>query len=443
MLNDNNRQYVSWGITALVVVVLSLLLSFFISRFGAVRSFAASILNILMPVIYGALMAFLMAPAYNTVCGALVPFLAEKVFRGGKGAGRRAYRVARFTATFVCIAVIVAFVNIIIALIIPQIISGISDLANSMPTDTASAASFIRELLKGKNENIANVIISAGDRAYSWLSNWIHMEFLPNINTYLSQMTSGIVKVLNVVKNFFIGLIIMAYALNMKELLSAQTKRILYAFFPVTAANSIVSEARYVKNVFTQFIVGKIIDSIIIGILCYICLCFMRMPFALVISTFVGVTNVIPFFGPFIGAIPSAFILLIVSPMKALQFCVFILILQQFDGNILGPKILGSATGISSFWVLFSILFFGGLWGIVGMVIGIPTFAVLARFLQRLIERQLEKRKLPLETPAYDRLDRIDPVSGEPSYHDVRKGMDPGGGEGKRPGEGGSGGADA
>ena len=165
----------------------------------------------------------------------------------------------------------------------------------------------------------------------------------------------------------------------------------LYGFLPVRKANGIIAEARYVKNVFSHFIVGKLIDSLIIGVLCYIVLAIMKMPYATVISVFVGITNIIPYFGPFIGAIPCAFILLLVSSADMLKFLVFILILQQFDGNILGPKIMSQTTGVSSFWVLFSILFFGGLWGIVGMIIGIPTFAVISRRINRMINEKLEK----------------------------------------------------
>lgn len=405
--NENNRRYISWGLTALAVVAASLLLSSLLGNLDWVGGFISSILDVLMPVIYGFVMAFLMAPAYNL----FVQKLSELFRRSGKkgafpaGPGDAA---ARFLATLLCIIVILAVVTALTAMLIPQIISGVVELSNSLPKNTASVEALIRGLFRGESSAAEGVMLELFDQLYAAMWGWISADFLPNINKYLSQMTTGVVKILSVLKNFFIGLIIMAYGLNMKELLSAQTKKMLYALLPLSAANDLISEARYVKTVFSNFIIGKLIDSFIIAVICYVCMSVMKMPYTLLISVFVGVTNVIPFFGPFIGAIPSAFILLMISPMRALQFLIFILILQQFDGNILGPRILGSTTGVSSFWVLFSILFFGGIWGIVGMVVGIPTFAVLSRFVRRMLNGLLKKKSLSASTGDYGGLERIE-----------------------------------
>ena len=147
------------------------------------------------------------------------------------------------------------------------------------------------------------------------------------------------------------------------------------------------------NSIFGGFIIGKIIDSAIIGVLCFIGVSLLNMPYALLVSVFVGVTNVIPYFGPFIGAIPSAILIMIVDPMKGLYFIIFILLLQQLDGNIIGPTILGDSTGLSAFWVLFSILLFGGLFGVVGMIIGVPTFAVFYYVVKLFITQKLEEKK--------------------------------------------------
>ena len=186
-----------------------------------------------------------------------------------------------------------------------------------------------------------------------------------------------------------------------------------YAFLSLNAANRLISEVRYIKAVFSQFIVGKIIDSVIIGIINYIAMSIFKMPYALLISAIVGVTNVIPFFGPFIGAIPSAFIILLISPIQSLQFSVWILILQQIDGNIIGPKILGQTTGLSSFWILFSIILFGGLFGVLGMIIGVPTLAVVYRFLSGKTNEALIKKELPQDTMEYWNLEYINEKSKE------------------------------
>jgi len=214
--------------------------------------------------------------------------------------------------------------------------------------------------------------------------------------------------VVMVLKNILIGVIVMVYLLNIKGTLSAQGKKIIYSIFPVKTANQAIDEIRFVHRVFGGFITGKILDSLIIGILCFVLLNAMKMPYTLLVSVIVGVTNVIPFFGPFIGAIPSAFLILLVSPIKCLYFLIFILLLQQFDGNILGPKILGQSTGLPSFWVLFSILLFGGLFGFVGMIIAVPTFAVIYSVVSRLVNRSLTKKDLSLKTADYFDLERID-----------------------------------
>ena len=183
---------------------------------------------------------------------------------------------------------------------------------------------------------------------------------------------------------------------------------IIYGAFPLKIANKVIEECRFVHHVFGGFIIGKLLDSLIIGILCFILLTIMKMPYVLLVSVIVGVTNISPFFGPFIGAIPSAFLILLVSPRQCLYFIGLILLLQQFDGNILGPKILGDSTGVSSFWVLFSILLFGGLFGFVGMIIGVPTFAVFYRLTTELVTYLLGKKELSADISSYERLDYID-----------------------------------
>ena len=221
-------------------------------------------------------------------------------------------------------------------------------------------------------------------------------------------MSSGVVLVVRAVFDILIGLIVMVYLLNMKEKLLAQAKMIIYWVFPLKIANKVIEEGRYVHQVFGGFIIGKLLDSLIIGLICFVLLGFANMPYVLLVSVIVGVTNVIPFFGPFIGAIPSAFLILLSDPMKCLYFLIFVLLLQQFDGNILGPKILGDSTGLSSFWVLFSILLFGGLMGFVGMIIGVPTFAVMYRLVTEFTTWRLGKKALSGNLNEYDRLNYID-----------------------------------
>ncbi|WP_367933186.1 AI-2E family transporter, partial [Enterocloster citroniae] len=258
------------------------------------------------------------------------------------------------------------------------------------------------------NPDVQQAVMPYYEQAVEEFQKWLTEKLVPNMSMIIGQLSTGLLNVVTVVKNILIGVIVMVYFLNIKDTLAAQSKKIIYSVFKLKEANRIVSEVRFAHGVFGGFITGKLLDSLIIGIMCFFALKFLKMPYVLLISVIIGVTNVIPFFGPFIGAIPSAFLILLVSPMKCLYFLIFILILQQFDGNILGPKILGDSTGLPSFWVLFSILLFGGLMGFVGMIIGVPTFAVIYRLTSMYVSNSLVKKDLSSRTEDYLRLDHID-----------------------------------
>lgn len=223
--------------------------------------------------------------------------------------------------------------------------------------------------------------------------------------------------------NLVIGLIISIYLLASKERLIGQTKKMTYAFLDIRYANGIIEDTRLIDRTFGGFISGKILDSVIIGILCFFCVSFMKLPYPMLISVIIGVTNVIPFFGPFIGAIPCGLLILMVNPLQCLYFILFIWILQQFDGNFLGPKILGDSTGLSGFWVIFSITIFSGLMGVPGMILGVPIFAVLYALLKRRINRNLQRKGMPTETAAYRNLEKVDPKTGNLKEKEVKTQM--------------------
>ena len=408
MMNEKNQNYRSWGITAFIVIAAALILSYVLNHFPEVKKAASSFADILMPFVYGLVMTFLMSPMYNRIVRA---FGRKRKSGAEKGDGTVSDKLARFAATAFCILFILCFLTMLVAMLLPQLIQGTTELVNSMPENVTSFSSFLDAVFH-ENEETKSFILKAYEQVAEHVNNWVMNQFLPNINKYFVSLTTGVMRVLGILKNFFIGIIIMAYGLNMKEVLGAGCKRILFSLLPINGANAVVEECRFIKHTFSVFIVGKLIDSLLIGIICYICMRFMKMPYSLVISVFVGITNVIPFFGPFIGAVPSAFIILLTEPIMVIPFVIFILVLQQFDGNILGPKILGSATGLSSFWVLFAILFFGGLWGIVGMIIGIPTFAVIARLVNRFVVSRLIRKDCRTELEDYDCLLKVEQQEG-------------------------------
>ena len=227
--------------------------------------------------------------------------------------------------------------------------------------------------------------------------------------------------VINILKglwDFIIGFVISIYVLASKEKFAGQAKKMAYAFFEQKSANRLIKSFRFTHNTFIGFIGGKIVDSFIIGCLCFIGTTLLQTPYAALVSVIVGVTNIIPFFGPYLGAIPSAILILVVDPMHPLNcvyFVLFILVLQQFDGNFLGPKILGNSTGLTGFWVIFAITVFGGLFGILGMIVGVPIFAVIYAAIKAVVNTFLRKKDLPVETVKYSYLKNID----EEGFHQL------------------------
>ena len=402
MKNDKYRTYIYWGVTALAVLLLLVAAVFVVIRWSLVAALGAKIAHILAPVIYGAVFAYLLNPVYNRVQAAVMK-LTKDIIPDEKGRKR----LGGFLGTLASMCLLVAVVVGLISMLIPQLISSIRGVMETLPSSINNLEIWLEKIL-ADNPDLEQQVMQHYGAAADYLQNWLTNVVVPNIYRIIGSVSSGVVLVVRAVFDILIGLIVMVYLLNMKEKLLAQAKMIIYGVFPLKIANQVIEEGRYVHQVFGGFIIGKLLDSLIIGLICFVLLGFANMPYVLLVSVIVGVTNVIPFFGPFIGAIPSAFLILLSDPMKCLYFLIFVLLLQQFDGNILGPKILGDSTGLSSFWVLFSILLFGGLMGFVGMIIGVPTFAVMYRLVTEFTTWRLGKKALSGNLNEYDRLNYID-----------------------------------
>ena len=402
MEENKNDIYFKWGLTAVAVIVIALVISLIFSKLGPIATAISTIISTVSSVLYGVVMAFLMAPVYDRI-GIWVGEILSSLFPKWK----KSDKYAKMIATLACLVILILVVFALIMMIIPELVNSITNVISYAPSGTQNLEAWLKDILN-KNPNLEKLIIGNYLDISERLSDIATTTVLPNVNTYIKNLSSGVINALGVVVNIIIGLMVMMYLLNMKTTLASQAKKIVYAVAGVKIGNEIVTEARYIKNMFEKFIVGKIIDSIIIGIINYVFMAIIHMPYALLISVVVGVTNVIPFFGPFIDAIPSIILLLLISPVTALQFAVWILVLQQVDGNIIGPKILGQTTGLPSFWVLFSILLFGGLFGIVGMIIAVPTWAIIYRTISRLSEHFLKKKGLEPDSKHYMDLDHID-----------------------------------
>ena len=425
MKNIRFRTYIYWGVTAISVIGLSVAFVFLMIHIDSVKAWLGVLVNILKPIIYGAVLAYLLNPIYNKVeygilkasrkrAGSIEEAEAETETEAGNSKA-----LAKTCATLVSLVVLFLIVAGFLSMLVPQLITSINGIIDTLPVLLSNLENWISSILTMDSVN-AEATLEVYNQLSMYVEDWVNNKLAPNLDKIISNVSSGLWSgiVVNistklwslivVLKNMLIGIIVMVYLLNIKETFAAQGKKITYGLFPLKIANKIIEEVRFIHKVFGGFIIGKLLDSLIIGIICFVCVSLMNMPYPLLVSVIVGVTNVIPFFGPFIGAVPSAFLILLVSPMKCLYFLIFILLLQQFDGNILGPKILGNSTGLPSFWVLFSILLFGGLFGFVGMIVGVPTFAVIYRLVKEEIEASLHKKNLSGHTDDYRELNYID-----------------------------------
>lgn len=409
-----NKKYTTIAVYAFLVIAAAITFFFVISEHSVVGRMAGTFFGLMTPFIYGAALAYVLNPVLNWLEKKVFP----KVF--GDRVSKRSRRGLGVLLTFLFGCAVVA---LFLAVLIPQIVESIDNLAQSIYAFLPQAQNFLNDLIAqyGTNEMLVDVLSMLGvdisdpsmalqrlaTRSYTFLT-----QVLPNLFGGVMRFTSGLLDVV-------VGIIIAIYLLLSKEIFYAQVKKLLFAFFPRRVAQATLNLTHDSNAIFCGFISGKILDSAIIGVLCFIGCSVLQMPYTVLVSFIVGVTNVIPYFGPFIGAIPSIFIIMIADPLKSLVFAVFVLILQQLDGNIIGPKILGDSTGLSAFWVIFAVTFFGGLFGFVGMLIGVPTFAVIYALVRNFAEFKLGKKGLKTQTP--DFASQENPIFQKVRYHHIEQ----------------------
>ena len=354
----------------------------------------------MMPIYIGVILAFLVCPIYNVFVRKAYAKMTDAKSLDDKE--RRHYlTMSRIVATIVCLIIVIGFVALLAYILLPQVITSCIDLAETLPERLSSLSAWLGRHF-GRFPQLADWVGNVAKLGANDIVKWIQNNVLGgNAMSIATMISSGVITAVNSVIDIFVGVLIMVYLLNYKETLFAMARKFIAATCSKKRQDSMYEFVDIFNETFVGFIVGRIIDSCIIGVLTYFVLLACSIPFAPMISVIVGVTNVIPFFGPFIGAIPSVLILMLEDPMKALLFCVVILIIQQLDGNIIGPKVVGNAIGIGSFWVLVAVLIGGGLFGFTGMVFGVPVFAVIYRYANKLITRNLNKQGLATHTADY------------------------------------------
>ena len=385
--------YFRWGLTAVIVIVVCIIAAQFITKMPAFFGYVKAFLGTLSPVLYGLGIAYLLHPIEDRIRKLLEPQL-RKVLSEKKAAG-----MAKGIGIFASLVFAGLVIWALIAMILPQLLESITTIIGNFPSYYNTLTKWVQEFINGSiAEDVTQEIM---DQVYIYLKDFLTGTVLPKVQTILAGLTTSIVNIAKSMLNLIIGVIISIYLLSGKDKFLAQSKKLCYAVLGHKRGGYVCNVCTFANRVFGGFIGGKIIDSLIIGILCFIGLQILDMPYTMLISIIVGVTNIIPFFGPYLGAIPSALLLLVIDPMECLYFVIFIIILQQLDGNVIGPQILGDATGLDSIWVVVSLLIFGNLFGILGMVIAVPLFAVIYKIVSELVNFLLKKRELSTTTSDY------------------------------------------
>lgn len=378
MKNHPSRPYLQGMLAGFGAISLSILFFFLLYRYQGFGNALSNLCDILMPFIYGAAIAYLLKPICNWFEQQLLRILPKKP------------GTANALAVGATLLVGFLIVYALFIMIIPQLINSVLTLSVTLQSKLDAIMAWITNYFSD-NQILLNYIETGYATISDTFNNWVRNTLMPYMRDIVSGVGLSVWNAIITLKNLFIGVVIALYLLAGRKRFARQANLILHSLVKPEWAQIILDELAYADRMFGGFINGKILDSAIIGVLCYIVCVIVKFPNALLISAIIGVTNVIPFFGPFIGAVPATLFVFIEDPVKAVWFVLFVLILQQIDGNIIGPKILGNRTGLSSFWVLFAILLFGGLWGFVGMLIGVPLFAVIYDITKKLVTLGLSR----------------------------------------------------
>lgn len=406
MKDPKKQRYFYAMMAGFGAISLSVLFFFFLYRLQGIGNVISQLSTILAPFIYGGIIAYLLRP----MCNSLEAFFQLRL-------PKKMRRFANAFAVVFSLLVGILVVYALITMVVPQLVESIVTLWNALPIKMEQLVNWATETF-GKDERVVQFVEKNYRSYFTDIDKWVQANVIPQVSSLVTNVGTSVWQVLKFVYNILIGLIVAVYVLHGRKRFGKQARLIVRSMFSDRWANRILEEVEFIDRMFGGFIDGKIIDSAIVGVLCYIGCTVLKIPSALLVSVIVGVTNVIPFFGPVIGAVPATLLILIDSPIKALWFLIWVIVLQQLDGNVIGPKILGNRTGLSGFWVMFSIILFGGLWGIVGMIICVPLFAVIYDTVRRLVRRGLRRRN---HTELWDEYRAQFPDSGADSAAKEKK----------------------
>ncbi len=397
-----DKKYLYWGVTAFLVIFAAILVVAFFFRFDIVTNVFGYIMNALVPVFYGIIIAFLVDPIVRFIERCFRRIFKKKFMAAQENPikKRRQKKRWRVFAILIALFAVILMLAGLLWLVIPQLVISLSQMVENFQGYYNNFTGWINDVMSS-DSSFGSLIKSLVGEGFERVNSFIETSVMPYAQGLVGDLASGIIGVIGTFMDVLIGFIIAIYFLYHKERFIAHVKMFLYSFMKKDRANSTIRLGQDVNKYFGGFLTGKILDSMIIGVICFIVMSIFQFDYALLISVIVGVTNIIPFFGPFIGAIPSAFLLFMIDPMECLYFIIWVLILQQLDGNVIGPLVLGSRTGVSGFWVITSITVFGSMFGVLGIIIAVPLTAVLLVLIKRRIAGGLKRRKMDFDTKVY------------------------------------------
>lgn len=387
---ERKSNHISMGVTAFLTAAAILL--FYDTLFGGKAVLA--LLKTVQPILYGAFIAYLLAPMVNFFERSLFPL------RPGRERKRSHAMLVRTAGILLAWLVIAFFFYLLASVLLPELYKSVLQLIDNADNYYRTISGWVIHLLE-TNPTVANWVSQQMAAYFQDLDKWLTGGVLPQLQAVMVTVSGGVLSLVNFVKDLLVGVIASVYLLATKERCAAYGRKLAYSLFPRERVGLVLRGVRRADIIFSGFVRGKLLDSIIIGILCFVCCSILKFPYTPLVSVFVGVTNIIPFFGPFLGAIPSTFLILLVSPRQALYFVIFVLALQQLDGNVIGPKILGNTTGLSSLWVIIAILVGGGFFGVAGMFFGVPVCACLNSLVNFFVDARLRKKGLSPDCGAY------------------------------------------
>lgn len=419
-----NKHYLGWGLTAFVVIIASIIVGTMLVNIESIGKGIGNFISAISPIIYGLIIAYLLSPVVTFFEKRVLkkaftksdkPFaeIANHNVTGSETDDAKKYahlkmyvrnaprRIVSIIITFLIFIGIIA--GVLVA-IIPQLTATLKMLVDNIPTYMNNLVAWTQEMFTNYPEigaEITNIINDAG----STLRSFLNTSILPQMGDYLGFLTNGIMSLIGLLMNLIFGMVVAIYCLYSKELFAAQAKKVLYSTFSVKRANGIITGVRKIHRSFGNFITGTIIDSFVVGCITFIVTTIAQVPFAMLVSVIMGLTNIIPYFGPFIGLVPSLFLIFMENPVMCIVFTIIVLIIQNVNGNIISPRILGESTGLTSFWVIFAILVGQATFGFWGLIIGIPLFAVIYSAFKAFIAGRLRSKGLPPGSDEYTDID--------------------------------------